>query len=78
MFSVLTISIPGIFNLSSGTQKPKTNNKKITGSFGLPQEEVTRRVLGLSHGAAIINFTIYGLFLFFQLKTHKHLFESEV
>ncbi len=41
-------------------------------------EEVTSRVLKLSHGAAIINFTIYFLYLFFQIKTHRHLFEGEV
>jgi len=37
---------------------------------------VETRLLILSRGTAIIMLIIYGLFLFFQLKTHKKLYES--
>ncbi|KAI4170386.1 MAG: hypothetical protein LQ343_005008 [Gyalolechia ehrenbergii] len=34
-------------------------------------------ILILSHGTAIILLILYGLYLFFQLKTHAHLFDEE-
>ncbi|KAL9027722.1 MAG: hypothetical protein Q9196_003795 [Gyalolechia fulgens] len=34
-------------------------------------------ILILSHGTAIILLVLYGLYLFFQLKTHAHLFDEE-
>jgi len=37
---------------------------------------VDTRLLILSRGTAIVMLIIYGLFLFFQLKTHKKLYES--
>ncbi|KAI9029553.1 calcium/proton exchanger [Phycomyces nitens] len=35
-------------------------------------------ILSISHGTAIILLVVYVLFLFFQLKTHTHLYEDEV
>lgn len=34
-------------------------------------------ILILSHGTAIVLLALYGLYLFFQLKTHAHLFDAE-
>jgi len=40
--------------------------------------DVTNKVLELSRGSAIILLVMYGLYLFFQLKTHKHLYQEDL
>ncbi|ORX58775.1 calcium/proton exchanger [Hesseltinella vesiculosa] len=41
------------------------------------EEDAVVGVLNLSHGTALILMLVYILFLFFQLKTHSHLYEDE-
>ncbi|CAB4398787.1 unnamed protein product [Rhizophagus irregularis] len=53
--------IPAAFNFSVDTTK---NDRKD-------------ELLNLSHGTAIVLLTIYGLYLFFQLKTHSDLYAAE-
>jgi Ca2+:H+ antiporter len=50
-----------------------TDTLKADWNNRMPIED---RLLLLSRGTAIIMLTIYGLFLFFQLKTHKNLYED--
>jgi len=50
------------------------NGTLIPSNAGLPLET---RLLVLSRGTAIIMLIIYGLFLFFQLKTHKEFYADE-
>lgn len=41
------------------------------------QDTKQDNILVLSHGTAIILLILYGLYLFFQLKSHAHLFDEE-
>jgi Ca2+:H+ antiporter len=60
--AVLSLLIPATFDLSVGKQ--------------LPEAELTRLTLGVSRGTAIIMLVMYLLFLYFQLKTHTHLYNN--
>ncbi|KAL9034683.1 MAG: hypothetical protein Q9214_006935, partial [Letrouitia sp. 1 TL-2023] len=46
-------------------------------AMGGPQDDKDDNILILSHGTAVILLILYGLYLFFQLKTHAHLFDEE-
>ncbi|CAG8591023.1 6935_t:CDS:2, partial [Gigaspora margarita] len=61
--------IPAAFHFesSSGEQKISSNR-----DYSLHDQ-----ILNLSHGTALVLLAIYGLFLYFQLKTHSHLYQDE-
>jgi len=63
LFALLTLVTPAIFAASVDKN-----------SISAP--DLLNRVLMLSRGAAVINVVIYVLFLVFQMKTHRHLFED--
>ncbi|KAL8905395.1 MAG: hypothetical protein Q9171_006680 [Xanthocarpia ochracea] len=42
-----------------------------------PTDAKTDKILILSHGTSIILLVLYAMYLFFQLKTHAHLFDEE-
>ncbi|KAL9607421.1 MAG: hypothetical protein Q9167_007664 [Letrouitia subvulpina] len=46
-------------------------------AMGGPKGDKDDNILILSHGTAVILLILYGLYLFFQLKTHAHLFDEE-
>lgn len=46
-------------------------------AMGGPKDNKDDNILILSHGTAVILLILYGLYLFFQLKTHAHLFDEE-
>jgi len=61
MLSVMSILFPAAFYLSGAAAPDKAD----------------QAVLTISRITAIVVLIIYGLYLFFQLKTHKHLFEDD-
>jgi len=61
LLAVLAILMPAVFFLS----------------LDVPASEAAGKVLNLSRFVAIIMLIIYGLYLFFQLHTHKYLYEDE-
>jgi Ca2+:H+ antiporter len=82
--SVLGVMMPAALKAQIESDEAKklaaANNESF--SANLTEEEwshtlsVDTRLLILSRGTALIMLIIYGLFLFFQLKTHKVLYES--
>lgn len=46
-------------------------------AMGGPKDDKDDNILILSHGTAVILLILYGLYLFFQLKTHAHLFDEQ-
>ncbi|KAL8807628.1 MAG: hypothetical protein Q9182_000612 [Xanthomendoza sp. 2 TL-2023] len=61
--STASLIIPATLYASMGPSKPK--------------DAKTDNILILSHGTSVILLILYGLYLFFQLKTHAHLFDEE-
>ncbi|CAL8580251.1 Vacuolar calcium ion transporter, variant 2 [Xanthoria parietina] len=61
--STASLIIPATLYAAMGSSK--THDKK------------THNILILSHGTSIILLILYALYLFFQLKTHAHLFDEE-
>ncbi len=61
--STASLIIPATLYAAMGSSKP-TDTK-------------TDNILILSHGTSIILLVLYAMYLFFQLKTHAHLFDEE-
>lgn len=61
--STASLIIPATLYASMGSSKPK--------------DAKTDNILILSHGTSIILLILYALYLFFQLRTHAHLFDEE-
>jgi len=80
--AVLGIMMPAALKAQIESDEAKKALINITGVNVTEDVEwahslsVDTRLLILSRGTAIIMLIIYGLFLFFQLKTHKKLYES--
>ena len=58
--SVMALIVPASFDYTMGRSVEKPDSTS----------------LALSHGTAIILLIVYGLYLYFQLKTHRHLYEN--
>jgi len=77
--AVLGIVMPAALKAQIDSDAAKELLKNITDSNGTEHEHplpVETRLLILSRGTSIVMLIIYGLFLFFQLKTHKQLYMS--
>jgi len=81
--SVLGIMMPAALKAQIESDEAKAALANITDLNGTSSDDewahslsVDTRLLILSRGTAIVMLIIYGLFLFFQLKTHKKLYES--
>ncbi|KAL8766181.1 MAG: hypothetical protein Q9209_006946 [Squamulea sp. 1 TL-2023] len=61
--STASLIIPATLYAAMGSSKPKNTKDD--------------NILILSHGTSIILLILYALYLFFQLKTHAHLFDEE-
>ncbi|KAH8700478.1 putative calcium ion transporter Vcx1 [Talaromyces proteolyticus] len=48
----------------------------MSGSYETNPDETRKNILLLSHGTAIILLLLYVMYLYFQLKSHSHLFEE--
>jgi len=65
------IDAANLLNLTTNTTTDFINGTSVVEDTALPIEE---RLLILSRGTAIIMLIVYGLFLFFQLKTHAEFY----
>ncbi|GMM34158.1 hypothetical protein DASC09_014830 [Saccharomycopsis crataegensis] len=72
ILSTSSLMIPAALHSSIASSLSKTETDTIT------PENPGSRILKLSRGTAIILLLMYLFYLFFQMKTHKTLFEAEV
>lgn len=48
----------------------------IPAAFNFSVKDAPSSILNISHGTAVVLLIIYALYLFFQLKTHKHIYQD--
>jgi len=65
--SVMGVTMPAAFFLT---------NSATVGGVSLTADELQRKELVVSRGAAIVMLCVYASYLIFQLKTHQHLYEE--
>lgn len=81
MLSLMALSVAGLFipaAFHSSLGLPEKPADPPSGKIASAAQDGNDLILSLSRGTAIIMLIVYCLFLLFQLKTHKKLFESEV
>jgi len=79
LMAVFGALLPAALQAQLSVAPIATTNTTNSSSTNLlhPDDTINQKLLELSRGTAIILIIVYGLYLFFQLVTHKHLYETE-